>query len=222
MIENNVQRKRSRHRSIVPSNSLRGHFFALARQVRRWSESNKKLANNNGSISIGVTSLERGVGSSTVSFNLTCALASLCHTRTLLVESDFGHSFVARRLGHGKAPGLSELLAGEATDHEAVFATPIADVSVIGCGQKTDHDALELPFEGLEPMLKETLAEYSYSVFDLPLASDLTACHSIAPYMDGVILTVDSNFIDQRRVARFKRQVECYGVPVVGIVLNKS
>ena len=81
---------------------------------------------------------------------------------------------------------------------------------------------MELPFDAIEPMLKETFAEFSYSVFDLPLASDLTACHSIIPYLDGVILTVDSNFIDQRRVARFKRQVEGYGVPVLGIVLNKS
>lgn len=221
MIENNMQRKRSRRRSIVPSNSLRGHFFALARQIRRWSEADGNLCVGR-STSIGVTSLERGVGSSTVSFNLTCSLASLCRTQTLLVEADFGHSFVAKRLGHEKALGLSELLAGEATEHETVFKTPITDVSVIGCGQKIEHEALELPFDAIEPMLKETFAEFSYSVFDLPLASDLTACHSIIPYLDGVILTVDSNFIDQRRVARFKRQVEGYGVPVLGIVLNKS
>ena len=221
MIENNVQRKRNRYRSIVPSNSLRGHFFALARQIRLWSESNADLSAS-GTISVGVTSLERGVGSSTVSFNLTCALASLCRARTLLVESDFGHPFIAARLGHSKAPGLSEMLAGETTEDESVFATPIADVSVVGCGQKTDNEALELPFDGLEPMLNETFAEYAYTVFDLPLASDLTACHSIAPYMDGVILTVDSNFIDQRRVTRFKKQIEAYGVPVLGIVLNKS
>ena len=95
-------------------------------------------------------------------------------------------------------------------------------VSVLGCGQKVGHEALELPFEGLETLLNETLAEYAHSVFDLPLASDVTACHSIVPYLDGVILTADSNYIDQRRVARFKRQVEGYGVPVLGIVLNKS
>jgi len=221
MIENNMKRQRNRSRSVVPSNSLKGHFFALARQIRRWADSNESLSVN-GSVSIGVTSLERGVGSSTVSFNLACALASLCRSRTLLVESDFGHSYVSRRLGHAKAAGLSELLAGEATEHETVFATPITDVSVLGCGQKVGHEALELPFEGLETLLNETLAEYAHSVFDLPLASDVTACHSIVPYLDGVILTADSNYIDQRRVARFKRQVEGYGVPVLGIVLNKS
>jgi len=150
MIENNMKRQRSRSRSVVPSSSLKGHFFALARQIRRWAESNNSLSIN-GSISIGVTSLERGVGSSTVSFNLTCALASLCRTRTLLVESDFGHSYVAKRLGHAKAPGLSELLTGDATEHETIFATPITDVSILGCGHSVDHEVLELPM--LTPFL---------------------------------------------------------------------
>ena len=216
------QRKRNRYRSIVPSNSLRGHFFALARQIRLWSESNADLSVN-GTISVGVTSLERGVGSSTVSFNLTCALASLCRARTLLIESDFGHPFIAARLGHSKAPGLSELLGWRDDGTRIHFCDTHCGCICDWMWSKnltTKH--WNCPLMGLEPMLKETFAEYAYTVFDLPLASDLTACHSIAPYMDGVILTVDSNFIDQRRVTRFKKQIEAYGVPVLGIVLNKS
>ena len=219
MIENNLQRRRTGRRSIMPSSSLRGHFFALARQVRQWAEPKLDLQRT---ISIGVTSLERGCGASTVSFNLTCALASLCRTRSLLVESDFGSHYITRRLGHSKAPGLAELLLEVASLDESVFATPIPNVSIIGSGQKDQQSSLELPFDTLEPMLAETLQDYSYVVFDLPLASDLTSCHSIAPHLDGVILTVDSNLIDQRRIARFKKQAEAYGTEVIGIVLNKS
>jgi tyrosine-protein kinase Etk/Wzc len=142
--------------------------------------------------------------------------------KTLLIESDFGHSYITRRLGQSKADGLAELLLGSATEEDVILSTPIADVSVMGCGQTSELDALELPFDGLSPLLKESLAEYAFSVFDLPLASDLTACHSIAPFLDGVILTVDSNYIDQRRVERFKKRIEGYGVSVIGIVLNKS
>lgn len=221
MIENNLQKRRSRRNVISPSNSLRGHFFALARQVRQWADTNE-FVGTEGSISVGVTSLERGVGASTVSFNLTCALASLCRARTLLVEADFGRPYISRRLGQAKSPGLAELLLDSANVEDVVFASPIADVSVMGCGRKTESEALSLPFDGVSPLLKESLSEYAFTIFDLPLASDLTACHSLAPFLDGVILTVDSNFIDQRRVERFKKQVESYGVPVVGVVLNKS
>jgi Mrp family chromosome partitioning ATPase len=221
MIENSLQRRRSRRNVISPSNSLRGHFFALARQVRQWADTNNFMSTDR-AISVGVTSLERGVGASTVSFNLTCTLASLCRARTLLVEADFGRPYIARRLGYAKAPGLAELLLDQATADEVVFASPIADVSVMGCGQKSSNEALALPFDGLSPLLKEALSDYAFTIFDLPLASNLTACHSLAPFLDGVILTVDSNFIDQRRVERFKKQVEGYGVSVAGVVLNKS
>ena len=114
------------------------------------------------------------------------------------------------------------MLLGVAEESETVFSTPINNVSVLGAGMKNDQESFELPYEELASILNESLNEFSYTVFDLPLASDLTACHSIAPHLDGVILTVDSNFIDQRRVARFKKRVESYGVPVIGIVLNKS
>lgn len=222
MIENNVNR-RARYRSFGPSSSLRGHFLALARQVRQWSESRATADDARAnSVAIGVTSLERGSGTSTVSFNLTCALASLCRTPTILVESDFGNHYISRRLGHSKVPGLSEMLLGVASADETIIKSPIADVSVLGCGTKSDREALELPFDAIEPLILETLASYRYSIFDLPLASNLTACHSIAPYLDGIILTVDSNLIDQRQIARFKKQVENYGVEVIGIVLNKS
>lgn len=225
MIENNMNRRRVRGRSIVPSNSLRSHFFALARQVRQWSDLRLELTEagpqQRGPV-IGVTSLERGAGTSTVSFNLACALASLSKANTLLVESDFGRHYVTRRLGHSRAPGLAEMLLDVATPEETIFATPIANVSVMGCGTKSDQEALELPFESLSPILNETLTDYQYTIFDLPLASELSACHSIGPHLDGIILTVESNLIDQRRITRFRKKVENYGGEVIGIVLNKS
>ena len=226
MIENNMNRRRVRSRSVVPSHSLRSHFFALARQVRQWSDNRREQLNldpqsDRGTV-VGVTSLERGVGTSTVSFNLACSIASLAKANTLLVESDFGRHYVTRRLGHARSVGLAEMLLGVAEKEETVHATPIANVSIMGCGTKSDQEALELPFETLAPILNETLADYPYTIFDLPLASELTACHSIAPHMDGVILTVDSNLIDQNRIARFRKKVENYGVEVIGIVLNKS
>lgn len=225
MIENNTTRRRNR-RSVFPSSSLRGHFFALARQVRQWAENESTSKSSRDltgrGVAVGVTSLEKGVGRSTVSFNLTCALASFCRSSTLLIESDFGSHYVSRRLGHAKSPGLSEMLLGVASSEETIIATPIADVSIMNCGTKSGDEALELPFDTLDPILHETLSQFGYTIFDLPVATNLTACHSIAPYLDGIILTVDSNLIDQHQITRFKKQIESYGVDVIGIVLNKS
>ena len=229
MIENNIQRnqmeqrelQRARRKGVAPSSSLRRHFFALARQVRHWAENLPSDETGRG-VNVGVTSLVAGAGKSTVSFNLAAALTSLIRNRVLLVESDFGKHYVTRRLGYSRSPGLSELMLGVADIEETVFPTPIEDLSILGSGRKSDQEALELPFDEIPELMNEKLNEFGYVVFDLPLANHLTACHSIAPHMDGVILTIESNQIDQRQITRFRRQLESQGVDIIGVVLNKA
>lgn len=226
MIENNIDRrqrevKRVRRKGVSPSTKLRRHFIALARQVRHWAESRPIHESGRGT-AIGVTSLAAGTGRSTVSFNLACALTSLSRNPVLLVESDFGKQHVSRRLGLGRAPGLGELLLGVAEVDEVVFSTPMTDLSILGAGRKSDQEALEIPFDPLPHLMGEQLNEFGFLVFDLPLANHLTACHSITPYLDGVVLVVESNQIDQRQINRFRRQLESQGIEIVGVVLNKA
>jgi len=225
MIENNIeqrrQEKRARRRGVVASSSLRRHFIALARQVKQWADARPESPTDRG-IAIGVTALNKSAGKSTVSFNLACALTSLVRSRGLLIESDFGKYYVTRRLGYSRAPGLSEMLIGVADRHETVFPTSMTDLSVMGCGRKSDQEALELPFDRLGLMMSEKLSDFSFLIFDLPLADHLTACHSIVPELDGVILTVESSQIDQGQINRFRKQIENQGVEIVGVVLNKA
>ncbi len=226
MIENNIDRsqrelKQARRKGVAPSSSLRRHFFALARQVRHWTESRPAHESGCGS-AIGVTSLVSGAGNSTVSFNLACALTALSRNRVLLIESNFGKQSIARRLGYGRAPGFGEMLLEVAEFEEAVFPTPLTNLSVMGSGRKSDQEALELPFDMLPGLMGEKLNEFGFLVFDLPLANHLTACHSITPYLDGVVLTVESNQIDQRQIDRFRQQLEGQGVEIIGVVLNKA
>jgi Mrp family chromosome partitioning ATPase len=225
MIENNMEQRRqaqrARRRGVVASSSLRLHFVALARQVKQWSETRPNAPTGRG-IAIGVTALTKAAGKSTVSFNLACALTSLVRKRGLLIESDFGKHYVTRRLGYARAPGLSEMLLGVAGRHETVFPTALPELSIMGCGRKSDQEAVELPFEELDSMMGESLSDFGFLVFDLPLADHLTACHSILPHLDGIILVVESNQIDQVQIDRFRRHVESQGIAIVGVVLNKA
>jgi Mrp family chromosome partitioning ATPase len=54
------------------------------------------------------------------------------------------------------------------------------------------------------------------------MASNLTACYSIAPSLDGIILTVEANHIDQKLITRFRNSMQSLGVPIVGMVINKQ
>lgn len=213
-------RQLARRKGVAPSASLRRHFIALARQVNDWGVANRPNASPG--LTIGVTSLSSGAGRSTVSFNLAASLAALKKTHALLVESDFGKHYVTRRLGYSRSPGLSELIAGDADADQIIHPTPVADLSLMGSGQKSDQDAIELPFSRFPERFGEIADSFDTIVFDLPLATHLTAFHALAVHLDGVLLTVESNQIEPRLVERFRRQLSAKGVPIVGLVLNKS
>ena len=219
-LNNQRQLQNARRQGVAPSTSLRPHFLSLARQVQLW---NQQRSTDVRTTSIGVTSLESRAGRSTVSFNLAAALTTVIRNRVILVESDFGKHFISRRLGFARSAGLSDLLLHFSPEYDCpIIETPVEDLFVLGCGQKAGQDALELPFERIPHIVDERLGEYELAIFDLPVASDLTACYSLASQMEGVILTIEATRIDQRKIARFRKQMENFGVEVIGVVLNKS
>ncbi len=224
MIENTARQNRSRlvakRRSVAPSKQLRRHFVALARQIGHWAQT-RKVTSLDG-ITVGVTSLYKGAGKSTVAFNLASALTSVNRTRVLLVESDFGNPYLSRKLGIGGQPGLTEVLTGSVDPKEATHATPMEDLFLMGCGLASDQDSLELPFELLPAMIDERNDDFGFTIFDLPLANHLSACHSVSQHLDGVILTVESSQLDRQQIQRFRSQMENFGTEIIGVVINKA
>lgn len=225
MIEKLSNPERRSHRvarggAITPSVSLRRHFVALARQVNDWRRINMPQVSR--AMRLGVTSLSSGAGRSTVSFNLAASMASLSRSQVLLVESDFGKHYAARRLGYARSSGLSELIAGEVELDEIIHPTPVQQLSIVGSGQKSDQDVIEHLFSDFSKPFDIHASEFSSLVFDLPVANHLTAFHAIAPHLDGVLLTVESNQIEPRLVERFRRQLGVHGVPILGLVINKT
>ncbi len=212
-------RQLAKRKGVSPSASLRPHFVALARQIQRWASEKKRQCPH--PLNIGITSLDARVGRSTVSFNLAAALVSVAREKILLVEADFGKHYITRRLGRARSTGLAELILGFA-EEDVIQETPLQGLYVLGCGRKSGQEALELPFDLLEEVISRKFNEFGFAVYDLPVASHLTACYSIANQLDGVVLAVEANQIDQRLINRFKKQMETFGVEIIGVVINKS
>ena len=157
-----------------------------------------------------------------MAYNLAVAMTSIARSKVLLVESDFGRHFITRRLGNGRKMGLSELLAGMAEMEDVLTETPIRNLEAMGCGQINEQVALELPFDELPSVIDRNFIDFGYTFFDLPVANNLTACYSMVPALDGVILNVEANQIDQKLVSRFRSAMQAINVPIVGMVINKQ
>ncbi len=206
----------ARRLGIAPSVELRRHFVALARRVKQWS------APYGRPVRIGVTSLDRRVGKSTVAFNLATALARIVGDQVLLVESDFGKHFISRRLGNAAAPGLSEILSKGVEPESCILPTPIGDLSVLGSGRVSEQESVELPFDLLDSILAARFDRFGYLVFDLPVASELTSCYSLLPGIDAVMIVVEAGQIDGKRINRAKRRLTDCGVDLMGLVINRT
>ena len=201
---------------LAPSAKLRRHFLALARRVRQWYGSQQRPAR------IGVTSLKASAGRSTVAFNLAASLTRISSDQVLLVESDFGRHFVSRRLGIAGSVGLSDIVLRQAAPSQCVVDSPIEKFSVMPSGSVDDQDALELPFERLEALLETEFERFGFLIFDLPVASELSACYSIVPSLDGVILIVDNDKMDRNEVLNCKQRINGCGTELIGVVVNRK
>lgn len=207
--------ERAKRIGIMPSNQLRRHFISLARRVEHWAKGKDRP------FSIGVTSINRRVGRSTVAFNLASAFTKVLRNDVLLVEADFGKHFISRRLGKAGFIGLSDLMLNKGSLDDCILPTPLGDLWVLGSGSVGERNSVELPFDSL-PSIISKLNEYGCLVFDLPIADDLSSCFSMAPKLDGVVLVVDAAQMDHRHIIRVRKKLEDYDVDVIGMAINKS
>ena len=211
---------RAKRIGIMPSSQLRRHFISLARRVRHWAVD--KAGNKDYPFSVGITSINRRVGKSTIAFNMASAMTKVMRDDVLLVEADFGKHFISRRLGKAGISGLSDLMIDEGSNPtEFILPTPLGDLWVLGSGSVSERDSVELPFETLPPIMSK-LDDFGCLVFDLPVADDLTSCFSLAQKIDGVILVVDAAKMDHRNIIRVRKKLESYGVDIIGMAINKS
>lgn len=214
---NNTSEPQTVKSQIKPSQALRRHFLSLGRQVVRWSESFTL-----DSVSIGVTCLDRRIGTSTVGFNLAAALSSVVEQDVLFVEADFGKPFLLRQRG-SKTPGLSEVLDGSVDTNDAIVQLKDQQhLYLMPPGRSKETESVELPLGNLKNVIADQFSRFDFSVFDLPIADGLSACDSLASQLDGVILVVDANDIDQRRVESFRSRMQRMGVEIIGLVINKA
>ncbi len=216
-----AQRARDARRlGIQPSNQLRSHFLALARRVRTWEMHRDDLTAVR-PVSIGVTSLEGGAGRSTVAFNLAHALAGLDEESSLLIETEGGRHSISRRVARSK-PGLVQWLGDNVDPRECLVELPVDGVQIMGPGSSDPDEILGLPFQGLAARVQDQLDEFTHVVWDLPVAEDLTACFSICPELDGVMLVVPADDIDPKAVQRFQRRLADCETDLIGLVINQA
>ena len=168
---------------------------------------------------IGVTSSCPQEGKSTTSINLAYALAEAGH-RVLLIDSDMRRPSICKALGMNMSPGLSNLLAGEATDKAVRHGVLHSGMSVLLSGDVPPNPSELIGSAKMGGVLESFRAEYDYVIVDLPPVNLVSDPLAMSKYVDGVIVVVRHERTRKSELIETVRQLRFVGARILGFVYN--
>jgi capsular exopolysaccharide synthesis family protein len=167
-----------------------------------------------------VTSPGAGDGKSITAANLALTMAQELQRRVVLVDADFRGSSVHALFGLEGVPGLSELLAGEATLDDVMVYLPDHRLTVIPAG-RTPHFPTELlGSTAMRRVVDALRGRFDRVLFDTPAVLPLADAGTFAPMADGVLIVVRAGLTKRPAL---DRAIAAFGEEkVVGVVLNDT
>lgn len=176
-----------------------------------------------GPMTIGLLGCEKRAGVTTIATNLAVRASEMQLGPVLLVETDADRSRLRKSWRLGSGPGLTELMAGDASLADCTYAGPAPGLKVIpaAAGQGGD-ETLAWDTGAVDALLAETCADYRLVLFDLPCADQLHQTVLLARRLEQVLLVIRAESTRSRDAQRIADRLTEDGVPLSGVVLNRS
>lgn len=167
-----------------------------------------------------VTSAIPGEGKTTISAELASAFA-LNKERTLLVDMDLRRPKLTESFPHLKgAPGIVEVLAGQAELENVFHDTSIDHLKVIGSGDKAPNPS-ELLHEGeFVEILEKLRPQFDRIILDSAPVLPVADSRLLAKHAQSVILVVRSRKTPIGAMMRARDLLKFAGAKVGGVVVN--
>jgi polysaccharide biosynthesis transport protein len=166
-----------------------------------------------------VTSPFAGDGKTTVAINLAAGIAAT-GSNVLLIETDLRKPVLAQYFDTGGAPGLSDILSGQADFRDAITRTRIPNLSIIASGPMPPNPSELLGSERMASLLANVDEMYDIVVLDSPPSLPVTDATILAPHTDGVILVVRAGQTQANKALDVVRSLERLEVRLLGVAVN--
>ena len=169
-----------------------------------------------------VTSSIPGEGKTLTAVNLAMTLARMDGGKVLLVDADMRKPEMHVLLGLERAPGLSDVLVGEATAAEALRTIPENGLHVLPAGNEAPSPADLMSTHVMEGFLNGLRSQYNWVVIDSPPVGAVAEPLILAPLTDGVAMVVGAESVPRRTALHCLERIQATGARVLGAVFNRA
>lgn len=168
---------------------------------------------------IQITSPNPGDGKTTLSINLAACIAQSGKS-VLLIDADFRRPKIHKMLGISSALGMSSVIQGDAELPDAIQATEVPNLWSLPCGPRPDNPAELLTSHRFDELLATLREKYDFVIVDTPPMLAVTDPGTVAPRVDGVLLTIRINKRTRVEAMRATSMLHSLGANVLGVVVN--
>lgn len=158
-------------------------------------------------------------GKSTTVANLAITFAQQGQ-RTLLVDADLRRAVLDKTFGVSRAPGLTDVIIGEATLEKAVHETQVPNLFVLTSGQLPPNPSELLGSSAMRDVLAQIESRFDMVLFDSPPLLAVTDAAVLSTIVDGTVLIARMGSTQRRALWRAASQLRAVSANVMGGVLN--
>ncbi len=192
----------------------------ISTELRRLYHNAKRDESQRHYKSFLVTSSTRGEGKSTISSWLSMTIAQFPSKKVLHVDADLRRPRAHDIFGVKNAVGLKDCLASNVDPMDVVKKTPMANLSVITAGERTDQPGKLFESEHLKEVLSKLEFYFDIVIVDsapvLAVSDTLFLCSEI----EAIMLVVLAGVTPREVVQRTKNILDDSHANLVGVVLN--
>ncbi len=206
----NTQRK-----NILNKNSS----FAVREAYKNLRTNIRFFLNQDGCKKFCITSGSMGEGKSITIMNLALSIAENGQ-KVLLIDADMRRPAIARLLMEKVSPGLSNVLAGMATQEQVLHKEVSPNLDVILSGDVPPNPSELLGSDRMHALLDTLSAQYDYILVDAPPVNAVSDARVIANMLDGVLYLVRQNRTERESVKRGIAQLKLTDAKLLGFIIN--
>ncbi len=177
-----------------------------------------RIQSTSGFRSIAITSSAPREGKTLTVMNLGLCYSQLSNQRVLVIDADLRTQGLTQLLGQRGAPGLAEVLAGQANPDEAILATDQENFFALPAGTVSIPPPELLAGTRWQEFIGWCSETFKLVLVDTPPSFPLADFELINAACDGVLLVVRANLTPREQLQKTKAAVD--SKKLLGIVLN--